>query len=86
MKVTGFLEKINYAPGSKSENLAVVINIDYCDGTTEALNFKKPYLIRKIGANPFQNTEFDAAIGHKIEAEAEVTENSVLVKDWHLLE
>lgn len=72
MRITGQVVKKRFAQDSKSERDAVMIVT--ADGE---------YVLRRQGANPFQDPELDDLVGKTVEAEGVLHGYSFLATDLH---
>jgi hypothetical protein len=73
--VRGIVRRERYAPGSKSEHLAAVLHAD--DGAT--------YLLRRPGANPYDDPELTELVGAMIEATGRRHRDVLLLERWSLV-
>ena len=71
MEATGNVIRKRIAIGSKSERDAVLLQT----GDQE-------YVLRIVGANPFQDPRLDALVGKRICAQGDVHGNAFLMREW----
>lgn len=75
MQYVGKVDKRRYAPGSKSERIAVVIRTE--DGE---------FLLQRVGGNPFRDDVLESLVGKTIRAEGAERGTSLFISDWEELE
>ena len=71
MEISGRVIKEVVAKGSKSERPAVILDTG-----------KKRYVLRRIGANPFEDATLDKLVGKTITATGEVAGFTLMMSDW----
>jgi hypothetical protein len=71
MKYEGKVSKKLYAPGSKSEHEAVMINLD-----------EGEFLLKRVGGNPFVDPVLESLVGKTIRCEGTLKETSLFITDW----
>uniref|UniRef100_A0A7C2NZD8 Uncharacterized protein n=1 Tax=Schlesneria paludicola TaxID=360056 RepID=A0A7C2NZD8_9PLAN len=74
MKLRGRVIRRQYAPGSKSEHEAVMLQ------TTEAT-----YRLRRVGANPFGDPQLDKLVGAEIIGEGNLHRDTFLLTGWQTI-
>ena len=70
-KLRGKVVRMRYAPGSKSDHTAVML--DTAEG-----QFK----LRRPGGNPFSDPELESLVGSEIEGAGNVSGNHFILTDW----
>lgn len=71
VKLSGKVVRVRYAPGSKSDHLAVMLETP--DG-----RFK----LTRPGANPFSDPELESLVGTQIEGAGNVSGNQFIMTKW----
>ncbi|HEY8009798.1 MAG TPA: hypothetical protein VIE67_02245 [Rudaea sp.] len=71
MQATGNVIRKRIAIGSKSERDAVLLQTR-----------DQEYVLRIVGANPFQDPRLDALVGKRICAQGDVHGNAFLMTEW----
>lgn len=71
MKITGTVTKRLYAPGSKSERPAVMVQTD-----------EGEFLLQRAGGNPFRDDVLESLVGKTIRFTAAKKEKSLFMTDW----
>jgi len=72
MRVEGLVVQDRYAPGSKSEHNAVMLQ------TTD----KQRYLLRRLGGNPFYDKDLVSLVGKSIIAEGDLRGQTLIMSSW----
>ena len=75
MKFSGKVIEKTVAKGSKSERLATVLRTDQGD-----------YLLRREGGNAFRDEALVNMVGQRIECDAEVAVNTLIMSKWRVIE
>jgi len=71
MKYKGMVDRRLYAPGSKSERMAVVIRTE-----------EGEYLLQRVGGNPFRDDVLESLVGKTIRVEGVQRGTSLFISDW----
>lgn len=71
----GVVVKQLFAAGSKSEREALFLE-------TKA----DRYLLRRMGGNPYQDSQLESLVGKTIKAQGEVDDYTLFVSEWKVIE
>lgn len=70
-KLNGKVVRARFAPGSKSDHMAVMLDTD-----------EGRFKLRRPEGNPFSDPELDKLVGSEIEGAGNITGNLFIMTDW----
>ncbi|MEI8396677.1 MAG: hypothetical protein WCF85_18240 [Rhodospirillaceae bacterium] len=74
MRHVGTVFRARYAPGSKSDHVAVMIRTSNGE-----------FRLRRRGGNAFQDEMLEALVGKTISASGQLTETTLIMDEWSTL-